>query len=226
MEKKKMKLGKKILIGILIIVAILAILVGRKMIMIAGLQKKASQYANIKNYYMRLRLYEGDKIIQYEGYNLGEKYLKTMRSITEQDEGVSKMIVASDGKNKTTYIENKEGKIAILNSHHTLIAGLESYGYTDNWGQLFIKALTSSVKVRECNGKKCYLIVSIQDVNGGTYFDKETGLIVRECGGKATNNDTKETINTILDYQYEFNKVVQSDLEQPDIKQYKIVEMK
>lgn len=226
MEQKKMKLGKKILIGALIIVAIVAILVGRKMIIIAGLQKKASQYANVKNYYMRLRLYEGDKIIQYEDYNLGEKYLKTMRSITKQDEVVSKMIVASDGKSKTTYIENKDGKIAILNSNHTLMAGLEHYAYTDNFGQLLIKALTSSVKTRECNGKKCYLIVSVQDINGGTYVDKETGLTVRECGGRATNSDTKETVNTVLDYHYELNQVTESDLKQPDITQYKIVEMK
>lgn len=226
MEKKKMKLGKKILIGLFIVLAILAIFIGRKMVIIANLQKKAKQYANCTNYYMRLRLYEGDKIILYEGYNIKEKYLRTMRSVTEQEEAISKMIVGYDGKNKTTYIESKEGKIAILNSYHTLMAGLESYAYTDNWGQLFIKALTASVKTRECNGKRCYFITSIFNIDGGTYVDKETGLVVRECSGKLTNSDTKETVNTILDYQYEFNTVTQSDLQQPDITQYKIVEMK
>lgn len=226
MENKKMKLKNKILIGLLIIFAILVILVGRKMIVIANLQKKAKQYANITNYYMRLRLYEGDKVIQYEGYNIGEEYLRTMRSITEKEEGITKMTVGTDGKNKTTYIENKEGKIAIVNSHHTIMAGLENYAYTDNWGQLLMKALTSSVKTRECNGKKCYFIVSVLDLNGGTYFDKETGLAVRTYEGKLTNDDTQETVNIVMDYKYEFNKVTKDDLKQPDITQYQIVEMK
>ena len=42
MENKKMKLKNKILIGLLIIFAIFVILVGRKMIVIANLQKKQS----------------------------------------------------------------------------------------------------------------------------------------------------------------------------------------
>lgn len=54
----------------------------------------------------------------------------------------------------------------------------------------------------------------------GIYMDKETGLPIRLPGGTTTSN--QGTVDAIIEFDFEFNTVLEEDVKEPDIKQYKI----
>ena len=54
-----------------------------------------------------------------------------------------------------------------------------------------------------------------------TYFEKETGLIIREFNGTSTK-ENGEVTNLVTDYRYEFNNVKDEDIIEPDISKYTI----
>ena len=54
----------------------------------------------------------------------------------------------------------------------------------------------------------------------GVYIDKETGLPVRLPGGTYTSN--QGTVDTIIEFDFEFDTVTEEDVQEPNITQYRI----
>lgn len=54
----------------------------------------------------------------------------------------------------------------------------------------------------------------------GVYIDKETGLPIRLPGGTYTSNE--RTIDTIIEFDFEFGTITEEDVKEPDITQYRI----
>lgn len=77
----------------------------------------------------------------------------------------------------------------------------------------------------KCNGRECCFISNIETMNSiegnmGVYIDKETGLPIRILEGAGSSNEG--TVNSIMDFYYEFNKVIDKDIEEPNISEYQI----
>ena len=66
-----------------------------------------------------------------------------------------------------------------------------------------------------CNGKECYVI---KGSSYERYIDKETGLAIRNIDKNIEQNDR------IVDYEYTFNIVEDSDIVKPDTVGYDNVE--
>lgn len=227
MENKKMKLWKIILITILIFVALFIIIIARKMIIIKNLQFKIEKYIDKDNYYATIHQYQGNNLQIYTSYKKGNKSLSTVKSLNE--DGTKTLINYTDDKISHLYFDVPGSKIAILDGNGVpgtvqIAEGLD----TENVWQFIVRAIKSSIKTEECNGKECYKIqIGCFDLmcfnnhnNDVCYFDKETGLKVREFNG--TVGDGENKINIVSDYHYEFDIVKDEDLKEPNISEYTI----
>ncbi len=226
MEKKKMKLGKKILIVFLVIFAIFILIVGRKMIILKRLQNKAEQYREANNYKAIIREYQGNGIQVFTTYKRNEKALSVLKRYTEKD--VRKLTNYSDNEVKHTFIEVGEDKIAILKGND-LPAMVQIEGVsTGNLWQFITMSIFSDIQKEECNGKQCYKIYFAYSLTDRldekkmvtTYYDRQTGLKVREFNG--TSGEGENKINMVSDYRYEFDIVNEEDIKEPNISEYTV----
>lgn len=229
MEKKKMKVWKKFLIIILIIVALFVIITVRKMIIIKNLQSKMEKYDSVDNYYARIYQYQGTNLQINTTYKKNNTSLSKVKSLSENSN--RSLIAYNDDNVSHIYFDVPGSKIAILDGNG--IPGpiqIQNELETQNLWQLMVRAIKSSIKTEECNGKECYKIqVGCFDIlcfdkheNTVVYFDKDTGLKAREFNGSVGDGENK--INTVSDYYYEFDVVKDEDLKEPDISEYTIQE--
>lgn len=223
MDKKKIKFGKIILIVMLILLVIFLIVTARKIIIIKTLQNKVKPYMQSDNYYAMKSDYYGNSIQIYQTYKKGNTSLSTVKSLSEN--GTKSLISYINDEINHIYMEVPGDKIAILKGNgipgSLQIEGLAS----QNLGQFMIMSVFSNVKSEECNGKQCYKIevaYSLTSPKMTIYFDKDTGLKVRDFNGTSGENENK--INIVSDYRYEFNNVKDNDLKEPDISEYTIQE--
>ena len=230
MEKKDRKMGKKILIIILIFVALFIILTARKMIIIRNLQSNVKKYINVDNYYARVYEYQGSSLNINETYKKGEISLSTFKHLNEE-KSKSKLINYKKGELSNLYIDTLNEKIVMINSNG--VPGeieILDYLYTENIWQFLVRSIKSSIKAEEINGKECYKInVSCFDIlcfdnhRLDTYYlEKNTGLLIRKENGTSGYDDDK--INLVSDYYYKFDIVKDEDIKEPDISEYKIQE--
>lgn len=228
MEKKKMKIWKKILLIILVILAIFIILVARKMIILKNLQNKVEQYMEAENFKATIKSYDGNSIMRYTTYKMNEKMLSILKNYTQKD--VRTLINYENNEVKHTFIEAGEDKIVILDGNGLPASVQIANGLTtENLWQFITMAIFSDIELEECNGKQCYKIYLAYSLGARldtrkmetTYFDKETGLKVRDFNGVNTTNE-KEKTNMVVDYYYEFNTVKEDDVKEPDISEYTI----
>lgn len=229
MEKKKMKLWKKILIIILIILLFFIIITARKMVIMNNLENKSKQYTNLDNYQVTKFNYQGDNLQIFKTYKKGDKSLSIIKLLNEN--GTRSLTSYIDGNINHLYLDVQEAKIAILEGNG-VPSPMQIYDslYTENLWQKILMATFSNIKSEECNGKNCYKIelafspnyLYSENEKVTVFFDKETGLTVRKTDGTLEKNGKKT--NIIADYYYEFNNVTDDDLKEPDISQYKIQE--
>ncbi len=221
MKKKNIKLWEKILIIVLVIVSIFIILTVRKMVIIGNLQHKNSQYINSNNYHATISSYYGRNLQISDTYKKGNKILSTLKSFNTNN---TKTITNySDGIVSHTYLDVAETKIAILNGEGNVGSiQITNELSTQNIGQFLIMSVFSSINSEECNGKQCYKIEVAYSLTNKTtiYFDKNTGLKVREFNG--TIGEGNEKVNIVSDYKFEFDTVKDEDLKEPNLEQYTI----
>lgn len=229
MEKKEMKIWRKILIIILIIVVLFIIGTARKMIIIRRLQSKMEKYESADNYCVTIYEYQGTNLQINTTYKKNTKSLSKVKSLSENSNRT--LVSYNDDKVSHVYFDVPGSKLAILDGNG--LPGpiqIQNELETQNLWQFIVRAIKSSIKTEQCNGKECYKIqVGCFDIlcfdnheNDVCYFDKDTGLKVREFNG--TVGDGENKINVVLDYQYEFDIVKDEDLKEPDISEYTIQE--
>ncbi len=223
---KKMKVLKSI---ILIIILIFILIIVGKAYLLITLSKRAEKNINSDNYYVRVSQYEGTTILITETYKKGKKQKNIQTFYDNQNNENTKLIEYSDNGTTILYTELNNEKIAILDGHSAMLLPMklsESYStYSKTISKLIKNTIFSSISTVKCNGRDCYYfskletdMLGISEVNSGIYIDKETGLPIRTAS--ATTKSNKGTFDPIIEFYYEFDKVTDEDIKEPDISQY------
>lgn len=204
----KMKLLKFILLALIIIYSI--IVLSRTFIMFSLSEKvKENQISN--NYYAKLYSYQGDSLIITESYNKGEDYLTTIKRFVNENQ--IQKITYYKKENEQLVLMEFDGKKHLQDSEN-IVGGqilpvtYVSDGLFENLQYAFIIGIESAY----CNGKECYVIKG----NGyERYIDKETGFAVRSI--EKSNREVSRTNDIVIDYEYKFDAVKDSDIMKPEI---------
>lgn len=208
---KKLKILKY---ALLIIILIYVILVGRRTIIMSSLSGKATENKINDNYYVRLYSYQGDTLTITESYNKGEDYLTTLTKVVNGS-NIQKITYYKKGEEQLFIIES-DGKKNILNSETMLGGHILPVTYVSNGILANLQyALITGIDSTYCNGKECYVI---KGNSYERYIDKETGLAVRNI--EKSNKEIVRKNDTVVDYEYKFNIVKDSDIVKPDTTGY------
>ena len=211
----KMKMLKFIILALIIIYIAI---VGRRTFIMVSLSKKATENQLYDNYYAKLYSYQGDCLTITESYNKGENYLTTITRFVNGNQ-VQK-ITYYKKENEQLFLTEFEGKKYIQNSETMLNGHILPVTYvSDGLLANMQYALITGIDKTYCNGKECYII---KGNNYERYIDKETGLAVRNIE-KSTKEITRKN-DIVVDYEYKFNTVKDSDIVKPDITGYTINE--
>lgn len=205
---KKMKALKVIL---LIIIGIYVLLVGRRTIIMASLSKKATESQINNNYYAKLYSYQGNSLTITESYNKGEDYLTTVTRVVNGNK-IQKITYYKKG-NDQLFLTESDGKKYIQNFETMVEGHIMPVTYVPNGLLTNLQyALITGIDSTYCNGKECYVV---KGNSYERYIDKATGLAIRNVE-KSTKKITRQT-DMVVDYEYKFNVVKDSDIVKPDI---------
>lgn len=213
MEKKKMKLWKKILIVIGIIFIILLIAIIRKFAILSHLENISKTMINSNNYYVETYSLQENCMQIVKSYNKENTYLTVLETISKNTGLENQLTIYDDGAERIGIIQAEQEKIALLDG--TAVGGKISVNAYASYGQGFWSkfqlAMLSKITTEKINNRDCYLVESV--FGWKKWIDKETGLVIREY----TNGD-------ITDFYYEFDVVEDSDIQKPDISDCEIVD--
>ena len=208
----KMKLLKTILS---IIVIVYLLFVARNAIIIMNLSIKANNIINVQNYYAKSIAYGGNSILTIEYYKKGDDYYTTWDIFSKhpyEDKMMDIKIIhykkGDDIVNISEYPDRRElNDITEANKNWMSDYLYRPSSFFENLKLSFF----GGIETRECNGKKCYVI---KDKEIQRYFDKETGIPVRNISDNIEYNGFG--ISPVVDFDYKFNVVQDSDIQRPD----------
>ncbi len=207
----KMKVLKFILLALILIYFIV---VGRRTLIMFSLSEKAKENKLYDNYYAKLYSYHGDSLTITESYNKGEDYLTTMTRFVNGNQ-IQKLTYYKKG-NEKLFLTESEGKKYIKDAETIMHASVSPITYlSDGILANIQRAFITGIDFAYCNGKECYVI---NENSLERYIDKETGLAVREI--QKSNKDTIGGTDVIVDFEYKFNTVKESDIIRPDTSDY------
>lgn len=228
----------KLIISLILVVFI--ILTARKVIIISSLSKNAENTINTSNYHTVTYSYYLEDYSKTEVFSLGNK--KKIITTQRKDNGINKITIfarknESSSENDKKYIANiyrevkdeKDGKIekvVNLNQEIEIFVNPQNVTKTENYLQLFVYSILSSVKDTTFNGEECYYISNFKSVNNnleeGMYVNKSTGLPISSIAYEYKNPDGTRGRVPTSDYIYEFNVVKEEEFVEPNIDEYKV----
>ncbi|MFQ8661842.1 MAG: zf-HC2 domain-containing protein [Clostridia bacterium] len=228
----------KLIISLILVVFI--ILTARKVIIISSLSKNAENTINTSNYHTVTYSYYLEDYSKTEVFSLGDK--KKIITTQRKDNGINKITIfarknESSSENDKKYIANiyrevkdeKDGKIekvVNLNQEIEIFVNPQNVTKTENYLQLFVYSILSSVKDTTFNGEECYYISNFKSVNNnleeGMYVNKSTGLPISSIAYEYKNPDGTRGRVPTSDYIYEFNEVKEEEFVEPNIDEYKV----
>ena len=203
MEKKKMKLWKKILIALLILLILFALLVLRNFIIISQLVESSKEFADKTNFVAVVQSLQGGNVNILKSYNKDGNYLTTMKAYGKDIQNERGLTVYNKDNDKIAVIYSEQNKIALLNES---IVGevnvVNAFSTIDNTIKQLQIAIMSRITTDNCNNIECYLI---EVDKWKMWVDKDSGLIVREING-----------GFVTERFYEFDIVKDDDIIKPD----------
>lgn len=235
---KKMNILKLI---ILLSLVIFIVFTAMKVIIISSLSKNAENTINIENYHTVTYSYYLEDYSKTEVFSLGDKKKIIMTQV--KDNKVNKITMfakKSENANKenSKYIANiyrefqdvkdeKTEKVVNLNQKIEIFVNPQNVTKTENYLQLIVYSILSSIKNTTFNGQECYYISNFKSVNNnleeGMYINKSTGLPISSIAYEYKNPDgTRGRIPT-SDYIYEFNVVKEEEFVESNMSDYKII---
>ena len=155
-----------------------------------SLSGKVNENQAYDNYYARLYSYQGDTLTITESYNKGRDYLTTFTRLVNGNE-IQKITYYKKG-NEQFAVTEAGGKKNVIDSKKMLGGNIAPVTY--------------------CNGKECYVF---KGSSYERYIDKETGFAVRDI--EKSNKEITRQTDMVVDYNYKFNIVTDSDIIRPDI---------
>ena len=211
-SKKQVLILKVALVILLLFILLFLIHTIRNYTIITSLQNKILTYVNNSNYATkRVSMYDNNETITTTYYKKNNKILYIIEK--EENGENSKISTYYDGKNKNTFIESENQKVAVINSEINVPDdGIYEYLYTSTvWGKLKL-SIFSFIKSSKYNNISCYVFCSNGD-NGErfeVYLDKSTGLFLK------ADSDSR----TIEQIEYSFDNVNDSVFIEPDVEEY------
>lgn len=241
MEKKKMKLWKKILIVVLILFTMFMINVTRKAIILSSIDKKVTALENNNhNIYVKTIFGHSEYKSQIERF-IKDDVEKLVIEKTDQENGTVKIIQITYPNERKVYTEDQNNKVMYTYKEKAPIRGahiemtetgraytnaLANVGYTTNLQERMLSSIMNKIRTVEVDGKKCYELSILYDLNFlcdqnikelSVLVDKETGLVIRNIEKIKKDGKIEERITN---YEYKFNEVTDKDMEEPDSTQY------
>ena len=212
---KKLKILK---LTLLIIILIYVALVGRRTIIMLSLSEKANKNQINDNYYAKLYSYQGDLLTITESYNKGGDYLTTTTRFKQGNE--IQKITFYKKENEQICLTDFNGKKNIQNFESMIVGRVFPVTYVSNGFLANLQyAFLIGIDKTYCNGKECYVV---KENSYERYIDKETGLAVRNI--EKSNKGTTRKNDRVVDYEYKFNIVKDSDIVKPDTTGYTVNE--
>lgn len=210
MEKKKMKIWKKILLLILVLFLLFAIFVVRKYIIVTNLLSASKKYVDKTNYIVEVYSLQSNAVNLSKTYYKDGDYLSTVRTYNNNTLDERGLTVYNKDNKTIGIIQSGEEKIALLQGNvlgaSTMVSTFNIFNDTTFKLQL---SLMSKITTDVCNNKECYLIELSKDYK--IWVEKETGIILREIN-----------IDYITNRNYIFDTVTNENIKEPDISDCKI----
>ena len=193
-EKKKMGLGKKILIVLCIIIVVLAIVVGIRYSIITDICTKYENTGKRENYYYRAETKDTEIELWRKG-NLAKMVTRQVNG-----DGVITFWKNSDTNQQVTVFGEPAEKYNDESDTIILDRMPASSFYVDQPEIRFLFAINPMIYIGtdNYNGKDCY-VLSMED--NKDYIEKETGIILY---GESGNNEYRKinySIGTVTDEQ-------------------------
>lgn len=227
---------------ILLAIAIFIIITARKVIIISNLSKNAEKTINTENFHTATYSYHLEDYSKTEVFSLKDKKKIIMTQV--KDNTVNKITMfakksESTNKENDKYIANiyretkdrKNGeieKVVNLNQEIEIFVNPQNVTKTENYLQLIIYSMISSIKNTTFNGQECYYISNFKNVDSkldeGAYINKSTGLPISSIAYEYKNPDGTRGRVPTSDYVYEFNVVKEEEFKEPNIEEYKILQ--
>lgn len=226
MEKKKMKLWKKILIGVLIVLAILVAVILRKFFILKAIAVQNEEDSKATNFYSKtisneeaiseIWIYGNTRIFKRTSYD--EKG-KTEREVYQNGDTKQSWIIVNEPSQKVAAKLNyTEDMVPTINANTSFGLPMSS----DIWPMLQVAAM-SRIDEGKLNGKNAYNISFYfnQDDVYRTWINKEDNRQMLAINGSVTDKDGNK-LTRITNYFYKFGEVTQQDVNLPDFSGYTI----
>lgn len=202
---RKLKFLRNILI---LIVLLVAIVIGRKTIILTNISNKVSKVRDENNYHIKSEsLFEGKMTIS-ETYYKDNRILIT-QTIYSKDGKVTKKIIYQSGDEKFFLIDDGEKKT--LSNPSEIVTNTQSYT-AKNFFENFNNAIISDIRTINIENRKCYIL---RESNIERFIDANTGLTI-----KVIDDFNNYTTN----FEYEYGIVKDSDITRPDTTGYTLTE--
>lgn len=226
MEKKKMKLGVKILIVVLILLGIFLLITFRKFLILRQIAIQEEEDRKSTNYYSKtydilgevteLWIYGEKKKLTYTSIDKEQLIQRTIYIDNKTREAW--IINHSDGEKVATKIEYNEDLVLIPNAG--IATGLPSS--EDIWPLIQLSTLTSIDSTR-WNDEKAYKISFnfFDSEEHIMWIDKEDYRVIGLMNGVSSDED-KNMYSDISTFTYTFNTLTENDVKLPDLTDYTI----
>ena len=176
-----------------------------------SLSGKVNENQAYDNYYARLYSYQGDTLTITESYNKGRDYLTTFTRLVNDNE--IQKITYYKKATSNLLLQRQVAKKTVIDSKKMLGGNIAPVTYVSDGFLVNLQyALVTGIESTYCNGKECYVF---KGSSYERYIDKETGFAIRDI--EKSNKEITRQTDMVVDYDYKFNIVTDSDIIRPDI---------
>lgn len=206
MEKKKMKIWKKILLVVLAVLILYLIYVIRNFIIFSNLVNLSKEYSTKTNYLVNMYSVQNNNISIMKSYNKDEQYLTVLETKVDDVNEIRKLTKFRSDSDSVAIIQAGDKKYAM--SDDNVLGSLQVVTFVSITDmnilqKLFFSTITK-VSTEECNNKECYFIEMFDGWK--LWIDKENGTIIREING-----------GFVTERRYQFDVVKNENIVKPDI---------
>ena len=229
MEKKNLKIGKVILLSILILLAVFLVFTIRKFVILTSLQKKIVPYETSQNVYKKSVTNRKESLIEtFESY-YKDGVVKAVVTMKPEN-NITKKIIQFTSPNETkSYIQNGEEKVMSSYSNGPTSQNIVgNFVGADTIFHTIFNSIVSKITSEKIGEKEYYAVEGLYNTNFlygqdtknvKVYLDKETGLAIKMIEFVEEEGEKKEYITT---YEYKFDTITDKDMEEPDASEYTV----
>lgn len=232
MEKKKMKLWKKVLIIIVILLFLFILFTARKMMILFSLNKKVLAYDNATNLHTKTD-FSNNSTSQFSTIEhfFKDDVIKQVVVSKDNTRQLIQVTTPNERRNYTISGENKTLNIYHQDNSMVHLSRASNFTGSSSLPECFFTAITSRIYTEDLNQDPHYVIESSSSNNfvlagdiqkAKAYIHKETGLTTKLVAFAKQEDGSIEEFS--ISYHYDFNSVTEEDMKEPDRNEFKVIE--